>query len=232
MSSDFFPTRCTASNLDGYLHRRAIAGGLQSVLPRLHGRLLDVGCGRQPYREFVTTPPSRVTEYVGLDFGGGRYGEPDVRWDGTHMPFADGAFNCALMTEVLEHCPHPEQLLSETFRVLAQGGVVYATVPFLWPFHDVPQDEYRYTPFALKRLFTSAGFSAVDVLPTGGWDASLAQMIGLWVLRRPMPSWKRSLVARAAVPLVKWLLKKDVKPGEFYDESNMCPGLIVIAGNP
>ena len=58
-----------------------------------------------------------------------------------------------------------------------------AAAKCLWPLHDVPYDECRYTPFAIKRHLRNAGFEQFRLKPLGGWDASLAQMIGLWILR-------------------------------------------------
>ena len=198
------------------------------VLPRLRGRLLDVGCGDQPYRRFVTTPPSSVVEYVGLDIEGGRYSTPDVTWDGISMPFADSIFDCALMTEVLEHCPAPSALLAEVHRVLGPGSVVFITVPFVWPLHDVPHDEWRYTPYALRRLLRESGFRGVSVSALGGWDASLAQMLGLWAKRRPMPKWKRSVVLRLLFPVIRGLLSRDVLPTGFLD-GDMVSGCAAVA---
>ena len=46
------------------------------------------------------------------------------------MPFEDESYDCAFGTEVLEHCPNPEIVMKEVFRVLKPGGVffLYCTV--------------------------------------------------------------------------------------------------------
>ena len=72
---------------------------------------------------------------------------PDVYWDGVKMPFEDSTFDSCMATEVLEHCPNTEILLKEVSRVLKPEGTLFFTVPFLWNLHEVPNDEYRYTPF-------------------------------------------------------------------------------------
>lgn len=223
-TSGFFYERCVSRNIDSYHNRTSIVRALERTLPRLGGSLLDIGCGRKPYRELLTGPGSRVDSYVGLDIPSDRYPQPDVTWDGGAMPFSDGSFDCAIATEVLEHCPDPGALLAESARVLRSRGLLFLTVPFLWPLHDVPLDHFRYTPFALHRMLTDAGFEGIEVRAHGGWDAALAQMIGLWIRRRPMPSWKKSLLSRLAVPVLRSLARRDIVPKEFY-ESNMITGL-------
>jgi len=74
--------------------------------------------------------------------------------------------------------------MKEIWRVLKPGGILFFTVPFLWNLHEIPYDEYRYTPFALKRHLTQSGFNEIEIKAMGGWDAALAQMLGLWVRRR------------------------------------------------
>jgi len=90
----------------------------------------------------------------------------------------------SIATEVFEHCPDPEIVMKEIWRVLKLGGILFFTVPFLWNLHETPYDEYRYTPFALKRHLTQSGFTEIEIKAMGGWDAALAQMLGLWVRRR------------------------------------------------
>ena len=170
-----------------YVVRCAILRAVQEALPRLRGVLLDVGCGSMPYRDIVLAGGSNVTRYLGLDIPDGTYsGAWDLTWDGRHMPLADAEVDSVMATEVLEHCPEPGAVLREVCRVLKPGGVFFFTVPFVWPLHDVPHDEYRYTPFALERLLTDAGLTCERIEALGGWDATLAQVLGLWAARRPM----------------------------------------------
>ncbi len=139
--------------------------------------------------------PSRVTQYIGLDFASGADPLP-------------GAGNADV--------GNPARAQT--------GWGAFFTVPFLWPLHDVPHDEYRFTPFALRRHLCNAGFDGIQISALGGWDASLAQMIGLWIRRRPMGKTTRSILSRLAVPIVRYLVGRDRPPINF-GRNTMLTGL-------
>ena len=195
--------------------RRAVHRTIVRSLPEFSGTLLDVGCGSQPYRRLMTTPPSRVSAYVGVDIVGPTYAPPDVYWDGFSLPIRSAAVDTAVATEVLEHCPEPGKVIAEVARTLRPGGLFLFTVPFLWPLHNAPNDEYRYTPYALERMLQGAGFTTISIEALGGWDASLAQMLGLWVRRRPMSRRRRHLLSSVLLPVVRRLADRDVPPAAF-----------------
>jgi SAM-dependent methyltransferase len=221
---DYVCPRFDARFLDLYLTRSAILRALQNNLAKLSGTLLDISCGFMPYRSVVIAPPSQVRKYIGLDLKNNIYQKPDLEWDGQTIPLENDSVDCALATELFEHCPEPQAVMREALRVLRPDGMLFFTVPFLWPLHDVPHDEYRYTPFALERHLRNAGFTEISLQAQGGWDASLAQMIGLWVRRRPFSPLKRAVLSRVALPVVRYLVKKDDIPTQF-DEGTMITGL-------
>ncbi|MDY6986998.1 MAG: class I SAM-dependent methyltransferase [Thermodesulfobacteriota bacterium] len=218
--------RCTAENLDTFTHRNAILEALKETSPLFCGSLLDVGCGYMPYRSFLLKAPSRVTRYLGLDLKPNKHytNHPDVIWDGACIPLLDSSFDCAIATEVFEHCPNLDMVLREIWRVLKPGGLLFFTVPFLWPLHNVPNDECRYTPFSLHRHLMNTGFREIQIKALGGWDAAMAQMVGLWVNRRPMSKNKRIIASRLAVPILRYLTNRDCPPQEFR-ETCMISGL-------
>ena len=226
---------CRPSTLDSFGNRRLILAALTAALPGFSGTVLDVGCGHKPYKPLLLSPPSRATRYIGLDLPDNCYSQPDIEWDGHTIPLADASVDSCLFTEVLEHCPDGAAVLGEVWRVLKPGGYLFLTVPFIWPIHTVPHDEYRYTPFSLKRLLHGAGFLITDMKATGGRNAVLSIMLGLWVRRRPLTSRvhlvTKPLLSFLLWPIIWWLLHKDVPPSEF-SESALIVGLSAAARKP
>lgn len=216
------------ANLDRYFVRKSIFNALKMTLPEFNNNLLDIGCGKMPYKNYILQN-SNVHKYVGLDIENAilydSLVKPDFTWNGINMPFENDSFECAFGTEVLEHCPDPEIVLKEVLRVLKQDGVFFFTVPFLWNLHEVPHDEYRYTPFSLERHLDNAGFQEIEIKATGGWHASMAQMLGLWVRRSPMSSRKRNVLSFISKPIIKYLIKMDKPEQVVFKEGQMITGL-------
>jgi len=219
-------------NLDLFYIRTSVFSAVRETLPQFKGNLLDIGCGRMPYKKYIIEN-SEVISYLGIDLEGALIYDanikPDFTWDGKRLPFETNSFDTIISTEVLEHCPEPEVFLYEVFRVLKKGGVFFFTVPFLWNLHEVPHDEFRYTPFSIKRYLTGSGFKETSIKATGGWHASFAQMMGLWVRRAPLKRKPRVLLSYLLKPIINFLIKLDKKHIVSFGEGQMITGLYGIA---
>jgi len=202
----------TPYSLDTFITRCFIIGALKKMEKLFSGTVLDIGCGYMPYREIVLSFPD-VIKYIGLDLDKNDIyqNKPDLTWDGKTIPLPDNSVRCAVATEFFEHCPEPEAVMEEIFRVLSPGGILFFTVPYLWPLHDVPHDQYRYTPFSLERHLKNTGFQKIGLRAMGGWDESMAQMIGLYVRRRPMPDLQRFVLSLFVFPFVYVILKSNAR---------------------
>jgi glycosyltransferase involved in cell wall biosynthesis/ubiquinone/menaquinone biosynthesis C-methylase UbiE len=227
----FVSPRLSPGFADLYIVRKSILERLEQAALNFSGILLDVGCGQMPYREHILATNPNITHYIGLDFTQGKYADlrkPDLTWDGDTIPLPDSSVDCAMATEVLEHCHNPLTVLKEIHRVLKPSGIFFFTIPFLWPIHDAPHDHYRYTPFAMQKLLSDAGFEDIQVEALGGWNASLAQMIGLWLKRAPMSEAARKQATTDLFPFYEQLAKTDVKPTDF-NKNPMITGLSGLA---
>ena len=66
-NSDFVEVKYTRNNLDKYFIRTSIFNALKKFMPKFEGKLLDSGCGKMPYKEYLLKH-SNIKEYEGLDF--------------------------------------------------------------------------------------------------------------------------------------------------------------------
>lgn len=230
--SDFIEVKYTRNNLDKYFIRTSIFNALNKFMPKFEGKLLDSGCGKMPYKEYLLKH-SNIQEYEGLDIESALEYEqgtkPDFTWDGITMPFENESYQTCIATEVLEHCPEPKIFLNEVHRVLKKDGVFFFTVPFLWNLHETPHDEYRYTPFSLERILKECKFNNIEIWATGGWHASMATMLGLWVKRSPINHRIKQILSIVFKPIIMFLIKKDMGFHQNFKDGQMITGLVGIA---
>ena len=212
--------------------RTAILESVKDAAKSFRGKVLDVGCGFQPYRNIIESNP-HVYEYIGMDLENSELyaiSEPDLKWNGRRIALEDESVDCVMATEFLEHYSEPEKVLAEILRVMKSDGRFFATVPFIWNLHEIPHDEYRFTPYSLTRHLANAGFKDVEVKALGGWNLSLAQMIGLWISFSKMRNLTRRILRVVLFPVYYSLIKTDRKPVEFDGvENSMFSGLSVTA---
>jgi SAM-dependent methyltransferase len=136
-------------------------------------RVIDIGAGEAPYRELFEDQ-----HYVTLDREGTPHsGSVDLHGAADSIPSEDGSFDVVLCTQVLEHVPDPLQVLREFRRILCSGGLVLATVPFLWEEHETPFDYYRYTRYGIEHILYEAGFADVEVTPRTDCFTTAAQLL-------------------------------------------------------
>lgn len=175
--------------------------------PELKGKLLDVGCGNQPYRQHFR----EVTSYVGLDYPVTQalqdfQARPQVYGDARRLPFGDEAFDAVLCAQVLEHVNQPAAVLREIGRVLKPGGTGILSAPFIYNVHVGPYDFFRFTPFGLEELFQEAGLRLKTLRYQGGVGTAVVQLLHNWIfsglarLSRRHVAW--GLLSALALPLL------------------------------
>lgn len=108
-------------------------------------------------------PPERLGEFRG---------QTVVQVDIKKLPFVDvvadaealtdtippGSYDYVVSTRMLEHTPHPWKVLDEVYKVLRPGGILYVSVPWMYPLHAEPNDYWRFSVPCLQRLVREAGF--------------------------------------------------------------------------
>lgn len=205
-------------------YRYKAVGGLCS------GRVLDIGCGRQPLRQFLRSE----CDYVGLDHPqtGSLYeSRPSIHADARSLPFPDQAFDTVVCLEVLEHLSEPHEALCEARRVLKSDGRMILSTPFLYPIHDAPTDYYRWTRHGLEMLATSAGLRFESLRGLGSPMESGALQLNLalaWQVMNASPAWRIPFFALTLllVPIVNLLGMLRLRPARLEENSPFAVGYL------
>lgn len=151
-----------------------LARGVEDLTRGLNGRrVIDVGCGVQPYRGML----GGFSQYVGFDspLRPDSATSADAFGDATALPFVAACADAVLCTEVMEHVADPPVMLAEIRRVLAPGGHLVLSVPFTWHIHDEPFDYWRFTEYGLRLVLERAGFEVVVLQSVNGMVGALLQ---------------------------------------------------------
>lgn len=141
--------------------------------------VLDVGCGEQPFRSLVERSGRR---YVGMDVVQNSAGTVDILSSLEDAPQVKTPFASVLCTEVLEHVSDLDAAVAGLRRLVADGGRVVLTVPFVFPLHMEPYDFRRLTTHGVAQVASAHGFEqesserlgdGTDVLATIVSDLSI-----------------------------------------------------------
>lgn len=157
---------------------RVAAAYQRHLPPYCGGALLDVGCGKVPlfglYCDLVehTVCVDRRDSIHGVD-------HLDAFIDVSEgLPVRSSLFDTVLASDVLEHSPNPPLLVSEMARALRPGGHLILSVPFYYPLHEMPDDYYRLTETALRKLSADAGLEVILLDSLGGAPEVLGDLLG------------------------------------------------------
>lgn len=154
-----------------FLGRRAVLRRvLRATFPPGGLRLVEIGCGGGT----LLSTAAEFGEVVGVEASADfleaarRRGFTVLRGAlPDELPLSAGAFDGALLFDVLEHIQDDRGALQAVARVLRPGGLLVCTVPaypWLWSSHDeVLGHRRRYTAQSLRRVAQEAGFSPFRV---------------------------------------------------------------------
>ena len=165
----------------------------------LKGRVLDVGCGRQPFRK---TLESLGYSYTSLDAQQNPENSVDLICaidEPLPMEFTSyGPFHLILCTEVMEHVADWDMAFRNLATLVAEGGRLLITCPHFYQLHEEPYDFWRPTLHALKHFGDRAGFQVVQQEAAGdAWD-----VLGTVLANCSAISASRGLLDRGVTKLV------------------------------
>ncbi len=203
-----------------YLGSRGLSRGLQRAIDlELKGkkglRILDVGCGQKAFYPFFE--PFCKT-YIGTDILRGD-SLIDIVCPAESLAVKDEWADLVLCLSVLEHVNNPGNVVGELYRVVKQGGLVFASTHGCFPWHPYPQDHWRWTQTGLPLLFKQhAAFSSVHLFSTRGSMSGIFFLLAHYSYRWTSEKGKLFL-RRPLTTLINRL-------GEFLDRKS--PGLADI----
>jgi SAM-dependent methyltransferase len=138
----------------------------------LHPRALDVGCGRQPFRQDLE---ALGYTYVSIDAQQNLEESVDVICE-IDKPLPPeitnyGTFDFILCTEVMEHVANWDITFSNFAQLLAPGGRLFITCPHFYQLHEEPYDFWRATPYALQYFGNKFELKILHQVNAGdAWD--------------------------------------------------------------
>lgn len=172
-----------------FLSRSYLRRDIEYALSRytIKGTVLDVGCGSKPY-QYLFNQNKHISQYYGIDFtlfsinkdyalGRPDYFFPKNYRSSYQLPFKDNQFDNTVSFQVLEHHQDPSKMLSEMVRITKKGGYIMISFPLIWSLHEVPNDYYRFTQFAITALLKQNNCKIVEIIKEGSIFSAISMLL-------------------------------------------------------
>lgn len=107
------------------------------------------------------------SKYFAMDIQCPHDEKPHLLGDIQCLPFKDVCAGGIFVGSVIGLVPEPQKAVDEIYRVLEKNGIVYMSLPFLWPHlhHKDYKDYYRFTEDGIFWLFRK--FSKIIITNEG-----------------------------------------------------------------
>lgn len=130
---------------------------LQQHVPACDGPILEVGSkeygNTATFRSFY-----RDAKYTGVDLSSGNGVDVVHDLSSGPGPFELGSFQLIICCSVMEHSPRPWKLAEVMTSLLAPGGTIYVSVPWVWRYHPYPDDYFRFSHKGVISMFPDLAF--------------------------------------------------------------------------
>ena len=160
-----------------YISLKSILDGIKNFSKELEKvgvrKILDLGCGTKPYKRLFNF----AEKYVGYDIEKNR--EVDVVGFNWELPFKDDEFDSLISTQVLEHTEKINETIQEIRRVVKNNGLIFISVPFVFPEHEIPNDFFRFSQYGLRKIFCD--FDVLEVKPSNGYVGTVLLVINNFI---------------------------------------------------
>ncbi len=166
---NIYPPLRLLFNTPFFVAKAALLRHFRRARPLLTGLVLDVGCGRKPFRKYL-----RSERYYGMEYR--TENGPDFCGDALDIPVGSGIVDSVICAEVLEHVKDPKGAIREISRVLKTDGTLYLTAPMLWYHHYEPHDYFRFTKYGLAHMLKD-DFEIIWISRYGGLNYFIANRV-------------------------------------------------------
>jgi hypothetical protein len=106
---------------------------------------------------------------------------------------------------------------------LKPGGILFFTVPTVWPLHEIPYDFHRFTPYALEKYFQKVGYGSFVIKTLGGLKYNVALSVALWY-DHWLPLKYKKITKPFLNIFIDYFVKRDTKIDSFKN-GQMYAGL-------
>jgi SAM-dependent methyltransferase len=125
---------------------------LTKHVPQTIGPVLEIGS-----KDYGSTSSFRDVyagaRYIGIDMEDGKGVDAVVDLAAGIGSLPENHFNLAICCSVLEHVSQPWKMAENITRVMAPGGKLYMSVPWVWRYHAYPDDYFRFSFRGIISLF-------------------------------------------------------------------------------
>ncbi|MFA6422441.1 MAG: methyltransferase domain-containing protein [Candidatus Buchananbacteria bacterium] len=166
------------------------------------GKVLDLGGNKKAgYHELMRGQTEIITANIDAKF------DCDVVFDAEDkFPLSDKDFDNIICLNVLEHTYNFKNIISESFRVLKDGGFFVGSTPFIFQIHGSPDDYFRYTKSCITRFLRDAGFRDIKIEELGyGLFSAVFQLVGAGI----KPVFLREAIKKIFISVDLLLLKTN-----------------------
>jgi SAM-dependent methyltransferase len=185
--------------------------------------LFDYGCGSKPYKEIFDVV---CDKNIGADLESNSLA--DITIDNTtgRVDIEDNTADIVFSTQVMEHVSSPEVYLSEAKRICKDNGWLIISAPGFFPYHECPDDYWRWTASGLRKILCDNGWEVVKMKGVIGYLGVGLSFIQYWTSSK-LPSFLNSPFVFIMQRLI-WLSDRLFLNTDISDKEN-CVIYIAVA---
>ena len=128
-----------------FLIKSKIRRLLKASFSNKNDRILDLGCGENPYYHGVLEGNVTCTDII-------KTSKTHLVSDADKLPFRPNSFDKVISVNSFYYFNKPFNVIESIHRILRKNGKFVLVLPFFYPIHDAPDDKYRFTEHGLRAM--------------------------------------------------------------------------------